>query len=667
DLRISPDASRRRTGDRWAMTRFRTMWRRSGVVLLGAAACALGPGPALAAQLPTTSSSRYVVAGTAVVGVGNVVYVGGDFSIVADRTGSAIVLTAARDTLAPVRAEVAGGSVAAAVADGDGGWYLGGTFTSVGGVARPGLAHLRSDGSLDPSFAPPSLGQIRALALAGGTLYVGGVTGRGASIAPVLVALDATSGARSGTAFAPMPIATDTPTGVLALLASGVRLYAGFGPDGVAAYADGGGAPVWRHTFSSVPVQATGAAALALDGSALLVGGRFDDGANTNLESLSVTTSGITSIVVAAGEAYVARPGSSGIGLVDLDTGSWRPWGTISASTLALDGTTLYVSGRTSSDLRYTERVYASPSSGVEPVLRPVSPALDGVGATLVPGGNGRLLVGGSFAGAGGAARSNLAAFDLGSGTLLPWHPVADGPVTALAAAGQTLYVGGHFTHVDGASRDGLAAIGPTGSVLPWRPSANGVDALAVANGRAFAGGSFVLGAPKPVPGRPLPFAHLAAFSAPGSGTFLWTSSATTWNVDALTVWRGTVLAAGPSVVALRAGGTGRRALWHRSTNGEIVALATQANTLYLGGRFTSLDGLPRANLAALALDRGGAPLPFAPRVPPTIEALAAGGDELVYSSTGAPLGAVGTSAAGQVWQLPGSGYATGILAADGG
>src|SRR6185503_15272958 len=37
------------------------------------------------------------------------------------------------------------GTVNAALSDGTGGWYLGGEFESVGGVARHNLAHLRAD------------------------------------------------------------------------------------------------------------------------------------------------------------------------------------------------------------------------------------------------------------------------------------------------------------------------------------------------------------------------------------------------------------------------------------------------------------------------------------------------------------------------------------------
>ena len=40
------------------------------------------------------------------------------------------------------------------IADGSGGWYVGGSIKRVGETARNGLAHLSSDGSLDPAFVP---------------------------------------------------------------------------------------------------------------------------------------------------------------------------------------------------------------------------------------------------------------------------------------------------------------------------------------------------------------------------------------------------------------------------------------------------------------------------------------------------------------------------------
>ncbi len=100
--------------------------------------------------LPTTASGRYLIAGGwatpgTMLRVGNTVYVGGAFSQIVNRTGSTIVVPGSGGAPEPGFPEVAGGSVNAAVADGEDGWYLGGTFTNVGGTSRPGLAHVRGD------------------------------------------------------------------------------------------------------------------------------------------------------------------------------------------------------------------------------------------------------------------------------------------------------------------------------------------------------------------------------------------------------------------------------------------------------------------------------------------------------------------------------------------
>jgi hypothetical protein len=65
------------------------------------------------------------------------------------------------------------GTVYACVADGRGGWFVGGEFTAVGGIPRVNLAHVQVDGSVARLRADTD-GVVRALALDGRTLYVGG-------------------------------------------------------------------------------------------------------------------------------------------------------------------------------------------------------------------------------------------------------------------------------------------------------------------------------------------------------------------------------------------------------------------------------------------------------------------------------------------------------------
>jgi trimeric autotransporter adhesin len=615
-----------------------------------------------------TASGRYLIAGGwASIGtmlrVGNTVYVGGAFSQVVNRTGSTIVVPASGGARDPGFPEVAGGAVNAAVADGTGGWYLGGSFTNVGGVARPGLAHVRGDGVLDAAFAPEALGEVHALALAGNVVYAGGGE-PDTPLNPMLSALDAKTGAA-------LPIRFELPAdarNLTALAASADRLFVAFAqsmPDSrVVAFDAATGLRIWVHSFPFMAFH-EGAATLALDvdGTRLLVGGEFDDAGNENLEALDVSTgmptgptfqvsTAVTSIAVVANDIYVARHrtkrGSSGLDVINLTTGLGKSWGLIRAEQLAAYGTMLYVAGRTTADdsQGVHARVYSARIGTAKAVLKKVSPALGGAAMALAPQG-GRLLIGGTFAGTGGVARSNLAAFDVRTGKLLPWRPATDRVVTGIAAWNHKIYIGGYFTRVQGKSRRRLAAVTEAGAgrLLPWRPSLSWSDgiSLAVGHGRVFVGGTFILQGQKQEPGKRVRYTHLAAFSTAGTGARVPFASHALNKAPGgalsgggvLAVRGRTLLLAEPSgVTAFSVAGNGRHELWRRPVRGAINALATRGTTLYIGGRFSSVGGRPRTNLAALALDRKGALLPFAPAVTQDVLALAPLGGELVYAGT---------------------------------
>jgi hypothetical protein len=70
---------------------------------------------------------------------------------------------------------VRGSAVNAIADDGQGGFVLGGTFSSVGGVACRNLAHVRADGTVDPAWCPRPDGGVRAVARYGDTIYLGGL------------------------------------------------------------------------------------------------------------------------------------------------------------------------------------------------------------------------------------------------------------------------------------------------------------------------------------------------------------------------------------------------------------------------------------------------------------------------------------------------------------
>jgi hypothetical protein len=91
------------------------------------------------------------------------------------RTGPLAAVSTSTGALAESFPEVAGGSIDAITSDGNGGYFIGGNFTHVDGVAIYGLAHILPDHALDTSWnAGVSPGVvISALGLEEGVLYVG--------------------------------------------------------------------------------------------------------------------------------------------------------------------------------------------------------------------------------------------------------------------------------------------------------------------------------------------------------------------------------------------------------------------------------------------------------------------------------------------------------------
>jgi hypothetical protein len=107
------------------------------------------------------------------------------------------------------------------------------------------------------------------------------------------------------------------------------------------------------------------------------------------------------------------------------------------------------------------------------------------------------LYVGGEFSSAGGVARNGMAAFDLQSGFLTGWNPLALSstyPSTRKLIAGDdVIYASGDFYSIGGHQRNGLAALHPeTGEPTSWNPRGNGSAAiLGVRDSTVFVAGSF--------------------------------------------------------------------------------------------------------------------------------------------------------------------------------
>jgi len=197
------------------------------------------------------------------------------------------------------------------------------------------------------------------------------------------------------------------------------------------------------------------------------------------------------------------------------------------------------------------------------------------------------LYVGGAFDRIGGEQRSLIASLDADTGAINPWHPSVSGDhVEAIAVTGSTVYVGGRFTALGGAPRRNLAALDArTGTAVPWNPRPNDlVFDITLLGSSLFVGGDFTRLDDQPRLG-------VAAFDAQ-------TGQLTTWRADA-------------------ASSLGTP---------DVSALAGSASTLYVGGLFDHVGGLPRDGLAAVD-SVTGAVRPWHPALSALTETLVIAGD----------------------------------------
>src|SRR5437870_2782539 len=140
--------------------------------LLALAFAMAQPGAVARAQIVSpdfwvTNGSVYAAAVS-----GSTLYIGGSFTRVGPATGCGIPFDVGSDTPQGGFAKVAG-TIRTIASDGAGGWFIGGRFSGVGGVARSNIAHIRADHTVD-TWNPSADSAVFALALSGNVLDAGG-------------------------------------------------------------------------------------------------------------------------------------------------------------------------------------------------------------------------------------------------------------------------------------------------------------------------------------------------------------------------------------------------------------------------------------------------------------------------------------------------------------
>jgi hypothetical protein len=635
--------------------------RRYGQQLLSLVIFALAwfPWDADGAGGPSGPSFVPVAANGPVTGfasIGSTLYLLGPFTSIGANTGGGVPVDVVSGRLATSLARV-NGAVYACVADGNGGWFLGGDFTAVGGVPRKHVARIAAEGSVTPWMADAD-GVVRALALDGQTLYMGGdftqVAGQErdhlAAVSRNFGELTPWNPSVSGIALAFTTVYCILPVRDVVYVGGDFTSVGGANRRCLAAL---GRSMARILEFDPEPDYAV--RALAIRDSSLFLGGAFygikgqlypglacvstitgkvrswGSGVSHPDYGYSDVDAYVAALVVSDSSLYVAghftRVGNvvrGGLAAVDLTTGlaqDWNPNPVDETSlrqapwmyALTVKGELAYVGGHFGV-IGSADRWSVAAVSRATGTVTAFDPRADGEVFAL--GASERsIFIGGAFSSLGELqVRNQLAAIDLETGALKPWNPDPGwGQVMCIAANERAVYVGGRFTTVNGMPRENIVALDPvSGDVTNWNPgAANGfvtaVSCLAVGKEWVYAGGDFsVVGG--------LPRRSLAAIDTAGR-VGPWDPAPNSL-VTAICPAESTIYVAGAFRHLggqLRAGlaeidtVTGMSTPWNPGTGEDVLALAVGGDDVYVGGQFTEIAGAPRASLGAVDRSTGAA------------------------------------------------------------
>ena len=470
-----------------------------------------------------------------------IAYVGGEFTSVGKESALAASISTTTGEL--VTGELGldtgeGEEVTAVASDGSGGWYIGGYFSSVAGVAINNLAHIESDGSVDETWNPNPNDQIYSISVSGSDIYVAGTFGTiGGQSRFGIAKLNNTNGNADAT-WDPDP--DDYVTGVVV---SGSDVYA-FGD------------------FTAIGGQSKNYLAKLNN-----TNGNADATWNPAPDST------VADVKVSGSDVYVAGifgsiGGQSRVGVAKLNNtngnadATWNPNSDGSVNSIAISGSDIYVSGNFSDiggQARNRLAKLNNTNGNADVTWDPAASGFDdGMYAIAVSGTS--VYAVGDFTSIGGQSRFGIAKLNNSNGNAdSSWNASPDAYVTDIAVYNSDIYVSGGFSTIGGTSRQHLAAIDlSTNELTSWNPAPNGsgVTDIAVSGSDIYAAGNFTT---------------IGGQSRAGLAKL----NNTNGNADAS---------------------------WDPSPNGTVRDIAISDSDIYVGGSFTTIGGQSRNRIAKISL-----------------------------------------------------------------
>ncbi|MEI6842882.1 MAG: hypothetical protein WCK48_00005, partial [bacterium] len=542
--------------------------------------------------------------------------------------------------------------------DGNGGWYIGGNFNSVGGYNIPSLAHILSNGTVDTSWVSfsgtGSTVSALAISTSTNTIFVGGTfTSIGGQTRNNLAEISLSTGL--ATSWNP---GSNGQVTTLALSTSTIYVGSLFGSiiggqtrNNLAEVSLSTGlATSWNPNPSGSNIYS-----LALSTSTIYVGGDFTtiSGQNRNYIAEIYRSSGLATawdpnsdapvitLALSTSTIYVGSIFGSTIGgqtrncaaEISLTTGlatTWNPnitGGACTVNTFAIGTSTIYIGGNfTKINGQFRNNLGEMPLFSNTPtawnpwVQKTAASTSDGDGVLTLSLATSTIFVGGNFISAGGyTSVPYLSAIDNVTKQITSWNPNVNGEVDSLTlSTSSTLYLGGKFTSAGGQTRNKLAEVSlTTGLATAWNPNiVDGtiVNSLAVSSDglTIYAGGDFTKVNGSGTANRN----RIAAFNNTNGTMTSWNPSSG-GTVNVLTLGSSSLFVGGQFTtiggqtrnnLAELSLSTGNATAWNPSVTGSsayVKVLSLSASTIYTGGYFTTIGGVSRKNLAEISLSTG--------------------------------------------------------------